>query len=216
MSPFLLIKKESMATLNLQQNIQQSSDCKNFYFHDSTPLWNAISAPNGYDPFSGVGFNPSDIVLALCYIDITLPDLSIVRITFDISDYDLTRLEDTGTNLIQRTISYSDLGFGTNLADGIYKFDYRVYDISGLVYISSCYIVQDCQSCCCLDTKLAKIKYCNDCKDKYSNDIRTLYDLYLKRDSARLLASCGDYEGAQEALNFILDECNIKSCDSCN
>lgn len=202
--------------LNINTDITQSKDCKNFYFFDSTPLWNALSHPDGYDPSIGAGFDPGNINITKTYLYITLPDQSIKVITFSSGNYNEARLIADQRNLIQKTITYTDLGFSTQLADGIYKFDYRVQDTDGNIYVSSCYIVNDCQTCCCLDQKLAAIKFCPDCKDQYSKDIKSLYDIYLKRDSARILAGCGDYTSATEALQFVLDYCDIKPCNSCN
>lgn len=202
--------------LDLTINIKESKDCKNFYFFDSTPLWNALSAPNGYDPTSGSGFNPASIDLPNSKLNITLPSGIIKTITFVSGDKSVSRLTTTGINLIQKTITYTDLGFTSNLDDGVYKFDYRIQDAGGIVYIASCYIVNDCQACCCLDAKLAALKFCSTCTDQYSRDVRALYDLYLKRDSAKMLAACGDYTSATEALNFLLSECGISNCDSCN
>lgn len=201
-----------MNLLILQQNISQSQDCKNFYWHDSTLLWNSISSPNGYDPTGSVGFDPNNISITESVVKITKPDGTIVTIQLVSDDYDLTRLEDTGTNLIQKTISYTDLGFSDKLADGIYTFNYRLKDIFGVLHLASCYIVQDCTICCCLDGKLKDLTLCSDCNN---SEIQDLFNLYMRRDSARMLAACGDLVGAQQMLDYITKLCNSKKCSSC-
>lgn len=200
--------------LNLQQDIQQSKDCSSFYWFDTTPLWNSTSATGGYDPYNqsgGSSLDPNDIVVTSCTLDITLPDLSVVTVTLAADDYDLTRLEDTGTGLMQRTLTATDLG---TITDGVYKFVYTVVTTNASVtYTASCYIVNDCEICCSLDTKLKALSLCTDCKD--NKDIKNLYDAYLKRDAARMLASCNDYTGAQEVLDYLTNYINAKRCDSC-
>lgn len=199
-----------MATLKLTQDI--STDCTNFFWHDSTLLWNAISSPYGYDPTGVQGFDPNNIVITESVVNVSIPDGSIISIQLTDDDYDLDRLNITGTNLIQRTISYSDLGFSEKLEDGVYTFNYRLKDTSGIIHLASCYVVQDCQLCCCLDAKLKDLSLCSDCENK---EIQSLYDLYLRRDSARMLAACGDITGANEMLAYIAQVCASKKCSTC-
>ncbi len=203
--------------LDLHQNIGESKDCKTFYFFDTTPLYNAISAPNGYDPTGVDSVDPADIDQGLSELVVTLPDGTEVHFDMETyGDYDETRLTTDGKNLFQFSISYSDLGFDSTLADGIYKFHYIIYVGDGdalPTYQTISYVVQDCAACCCLDEKLAAIKYCRDCKE--NKDIKELYDLYLKRCAAKILAACGDYQGAQVALDYITDACAIKKCNGC-
>jgi len=207
-----------MATLNVQQDVDQSKDCKNFYFFDTTSLWNAISAPDGYDPSGLNGIDPSNISLPDSTLLVTLPDGTVVSFDLEVyADFDIARLIADGRNLIQFTIPYSDLGFGSTLADGMYKFTYILYnDALNVTYQSTCYFVNTCQVCCCLDQKLAKLNICTNCGDTYSKQVQRLYDLYLKRDSAQLLAGCGDYVGAQQVVDYLTTQCAIKTCDGCN
>lgn len=201
-------------TLDLQTKVKQSKDCSKFYFFDCTTLWNAVSDPYEYDPTGVNGYDPNDIDLSISTLVITKPDLTEVTITLDVFDFSITRLEDTGTNLIQGTITAQDLGFDDTLADGIYKFTYRINsDADYTVNQFVSYIVQDCTACCCLDKKLSEISLCKDCST--DKKILELYDIYTKRDVAKILAGCGDYTGATAALQLVLDYCNIKKCSNC-
>lgn len=206
-----------MTKLDLQINISQSKDCKNFYFFDVTTLYNSLSAPFGYDLHNlggGDTFKPSQIDLTLSYLEILLPNGVTKDINFVSGDMSTTRLDSDGKNLIQKTISYTDLGLSSGLLDGVYKFTYHIMNDDGsLHFVSSCYIVNDCGICCCLDKKLLAISQCSDCKDK---DIRSVYDLYLKRDAARMQAACGNYTSANNTIQYLTDACGIKKCDSCN
>lgn len=204
-------------TLSLSIDIQQSKDCKNFYFFDSTPPWNALSAPNGYDLTGSNGINPSVISMSDTVLVITKPDGTVVTIDFVNGDKSTSRLTTDGRNLVEKTITYSDLGYASKLADGIYKFQYLPYnDSNGYTYSSTCYVVQDCQICCCLDSRLSDISLPTDCVDcDNERKIKKLWNLYLQRDAARMAAACNNYTGAQEIIDFIISECNITDCTNC-
>jgi len=68
-------------SFQLQINITESSNCESFYFNDATPLYNSVSAPTGYDPTGVSNFNPNEIDTDRIFLDVTLPDVTLVSFT---------------------------------------------------------------------------------------------------------------------------------------
>lgn len=203
-------------SFQLKINITESSNCESFYFNDATPLYNSVSAPNGYDLTGVSSFDPNEIDTDRIFLDVTLPSNEVVSLTIPSSVPDVDNIGSTG--YITYEITASMLGFSNKLDDGVYKFEYKIYSQnSSLTYTASCYSAQTCQVCCCLNQKLKDITICSNCSEESKSKKQKQYrDMYMLKDQAKYLAACFDNIGAQKVIDFLTSYCNIKNCDSCN
>lgn len=202
--------------LQLKIDISTNDPSTSFYFKDVTPLYNAISDPTGYDLTGVNNFDPGTIDTARLYLDVTLPDTSIISLTIPAANFDIANIG--GTGLITYEILATDLGFSSTLQDGIYKFSYKIYSQDGSKSFScAAYIAVTFAICCCLEKKLVDITLCSSCSDHDKNKrISNLYDNWVLQSKINHLLACHNNAGAQEAIDFLTNYCNIKNCDSCN
>lgn len=207
-----------MPNFQLKQNITTKSDCTSFYFKDITPLYNPITDPDGYDLTGVSNLDPADIDTSRLFLDITLPDATIVSLTIPDSAADEANIGTTGYITYEVTSEMLGLNAGDKLTQGVYKFTYTIYSsASSLRYTVSAYKVQDCQICCCLSQKLKEITFCTDCTNiQMTAKQEQLREAYMLMDKAQYLAVCFDNIGAQEIINFLSRYCSISNCDSCN
>lgn len=203
-------------SFQLQIHITEKSNCESLYFNDSTPLYNSVSTPTGYDPNGISNFDPDDIDTSRIFLDITKPDGSIINLIIPSSIPNVSNIVSTG--YITYEITNTMLDFTGKILDGVYKFKYTIFNTTGtLTYSASCYIPVMCQVCCCLHQKLKDITFCSNCSEQTkSKRIQQYTDMYMLKEKANYLAACFDNIGAQEVIDFLSSYCGIKNCDSCN
>lgn len=200
--------------LNIEINVTQSQDGESFYFQDATPLYNPVSAPRGYDPNFGAGFDPSNIDLATIKITITTPSGAVYVIPVTPAEVVIANIGTIG--MVNKAITSANLGGSGDIEDGVYKFVYGFKDFNGASYSATCYVAALYQVCCCLDQKLKDLTICDNCTEKErSKKIYTLYDAWMLRQKAQHLVGCNDFAGAQKIIDHLSLICNIKRCDAC-
>lgn len=200
--------------LILEQKIYTNDASTSFYWGDVTPLFNAVSETGGYD-LSGVNnFDPDDIDTTRMFLDITLPDNSVVSITLPDTTFDTANIGTIG--LLTHEITATDLGFTTTLQDGIYKFVYKIYSQDGSKsYTASSYISVSYAICCCLEKKLASLSTCPTCSGN-TKKLSDLWNAWMLQSKINHLVACHNLDGANTVFDYLTDYCNIKNCDSCN
>jgi hypothetical protein len=201
-----------MNALELKINGTENSSSDGIIFNDYTPLWNAISAPGGYDPTGANCFDPNDIdtstITVQVYSYVTGANLDLITIppgTPVISDIG-------GTGYITYTLTDTDLGI-SGIADGIYKLTYSFDDNTGVTYTKVKYIACTNEIRCCLDQKLKAINFCPDCN--FTEKMQTLAINNLLLDVIDEFLECENYTQAQEVLDYLGDFCNIQTCQNC-
>lgn len=200
--------------LDIKIHVTQSQDGESFYFQDATPLYNPVSAPGGYDPNFGAGFDPNNIDTATVRVRVTIPSGAIYVITVDPSDIIIANIGSIG--MVNIAISSAELGGAGDLTDGVYKFEYTFKDTDGVPYSVTCYVAAMYQICCCLNSKLIDLTICNGCTEKEkSRKINQLYDAWMLKAKAEHLVGCSDFAGAQKIIDYLSNYCNIKRCDAC-
>ncbi len=202
--------------LILETNTITNDTSTSFFFSDVTPLYNAVSAPGGYDTSGVTNFNPSDIDTSRVFIDVTLPDLSVVSFTVPGGDLNVGNVGTIG--LFTYEISATDLGFSSTLEDGIYKFYYKIYSQDGSqTYSASSYIVVSFAICCCLESKLVDLTTCTNCSGtSHTKKLENLWNAWMLQSKLKHLVACHNLDGANVVFDYLSDYCNIKNCDSCN
>lgn len=202
-----------MNTLYLETKVTTSRDCTSFYFEDSTPLYNSLTSPNGYDP-TGVNcvdpYNIDDANITVKVTNLATPT-SPVTVDIPVSAFDPSQIP----GVVQYTITSTDLQY--NITDGVYEFVYSITDLSdGKLYQKTCYLLNDCNICCELDKRLKDLKECGSCSDKNNRAVNMLYEAYMLRQKAQHLVACHDFAGAQKVLDYLSRLLDIKYCDGCN
>lgn len=202
-----------MNTLYPEIKVVTSRDCNNFLFQDVTPLYNFLTAPNGYDPTGANCVNPANIDDNAITVAVTNLTTSATPVVVNIpnTSFDPTVIP----GIVNYEITSTDLGY--TITDGVYKFVYTIVDSSdnNRIYNRTCYLVSDCNLCCTLEQKLKDLKSCGTCNDKNNKEINKLYEAYMLRAKAHHLAACHDFTGAQEVLTYLSDMLNLKTCDNC-
>lgn len=113
---------------------------------------------------------------------------------------------------------YTNTSF-SSLTDGVYKIVYNVTGpVSGVstVHTTTCYVVVDCAISDTLTSMLKDLNCCNNCSDANNHKLNLLYQAYLLREKACYLASCQDFQGAQDILDCLTAMLGSVSCDSCS
>jgi len=182
-------------------------------FNDNTPLYNATSAPGGYDNTGVSCYDPSDtdtstLLLSIQYLDDgvldTAVDVVIPPASFVIADIG-------GTGVITYEIPAADYEF----SDGIYYSVYSFEDSStGLTYTKGTYFAVTNTLKCCLNLKLKEIPICPTC-DK-SKTTQALFEAQMFLDWIDEMLICENYTGAQILLDYLNDFCDIENCSSCH
>lgn len=200
--------------LILKTKITTNDANTSFYFSDVTPLYNAVSDAGGYDLTGAVNLDPADIDQTRLFLDVTLPDNSVVSFTIPNTTFNEANIGTIG--LLTFEILATDLGFTTTLQDGIYKFVYKIYSEDGSqTYSAACYVPVSFEICCCLEQKLATLSICPTCPGN-SKKISDLWNAWMLQSKIKHLVACHNNTGADEIFDYLNTYCNIKNCDSCN
>ena len=201
--------------LILETYVTENENCSSFFFHDSTPLYNSVENPGGYDPTGVNGFDPNSIDISNLILQITLPDNTIIEIVIPPNALNIDNIG--GTGLITTEIVAEDLGYTDKITDGVYTFKYIIDDGNNKKYYNTCKILANCQVCQCLEKKLIDINLCTNCTESQrTRRINDLYHAWMLKDKAKHAVACNDVSSAVNIINYLLDYCNISRCDSCN
>ena len=191
--------------LQLKANLY-TDDCLNLIFNDQT---------GNYTTTNTGGWNSPNISLTTATaasVAITTP--SGTTYTFNVFVSGLPSYDINSTY----SISYSDLGFTSSLADGIYTAVYTVNALDGsgepAVYTvtKSTYIT--CNLQCCVDTMLINIDdwdcdCSKDAKDNYLKAFGILQQIYHAIE-------CGDLDTASNLSTVANKLCKNSGCSSCS
>ena len=200
--------------LILETYVTENENCSSFFFHDSTPLYNSVENPGGYDPTGVNGTNPNNIDTTNLLLQITLPNNTTVDIDIPSEDFNISNIGKTG--LITTKITAVALGYTSKITDGIYTFKYTI-TVGSTPYYNTCKILANCQVCQCLERKLIDINLCTNCTESQrTRRINDLYHAWMLKDKAKHAVSCNDVSSAINIINYLSDYCNISRCDSCN
>lgn len=198
----------------LQICVTEKNDCESFYFQDVTPLLNTITTPGGYDLTGVTNLNPNDINQSRMFLDVTIPDGTIISLTIPNTTFDVDNISTIG--LLTFEVTNTALGMSDKLTEGIYKFTYKIFSDVGTLYTTSCYVAQMCTICCCLSQKLKDIKACSNCSSaERSKKLNQYYDNYMLKEKINFLMACQDFTGAQSLIDYLSTYCGIQNCDSC-
>jgi len=199
--------------LILKTKITTNDANTSFYFSDVTPLYNAVSDAGGYDLTGAVNLDPADIDQTRLFLDVTLPDNTVVPFTIPNTTFNEANIGIIG--LLTFEITATDLGFTTTLQDGIYKFSYKIYSEDGSqTYSAACYIAVSFEICCCLEQKLATLSTCPTCPGN-SKKISDLWNAWMLQSKINHLVACHNNTGANEIFDYLNTYCDIRNCDSC-
>lgn len=199
--------------LILETKITTNDANTSFYFSDVTPLYNAVSDTGGYDLTGTVNLDPADIDQTRLFLDVTLPDNSVVSFTIPDTTFNEANIGTIG--LLTFEITATDLGFTETLQDGIYKFVYKIYSEDGSkTYSASCYVPVSFEICCCLEQKLASLSTCPTCPGN-SKKISDLWNAWMLQSKIKHLVACHNNAGAEVIFDYLNTYCDIRNCDSC-
>ncbi len=204
-----------MAVVQIVPNFFVSDSCDKILWRDDTQLYNAYTAPRGYDPTGVNSTDPADVDTNNAFLDVT-PYGGTITTTVQIPSgiFDQANIGTTGFSAYQ--VTASDLGLNT-LLDGVYKCVYRFKLIStGQTISTTVWLAVTCTVDCCIDSKLSTLKCCNDCSDESNNrKIHQLYRAHLLRDVIAYQLSCNNPSGAQANIDCLKQYCNAKPCSNC-
>ncbi len=185
--------------LQLDFNVEQSSDCSQFVFVDETGDYSILN-PTGFGPP-----NPDRADILSSSVIFTLPDGTIT------SSLALT-LPDVSDETL---FNSSDLGISGDMPEGVYSATYTIVDSSSRTYSVTKSFLIACTTQCCLDKAIANFKGTTGCKDCNSKEVERLYMIHVNLMSAKYAASCNKPKKAQADLDTAIFLCNQQKCN-CN
>lgn len=203
-----------MNALDQKINITFSADSTYWLFNDCTPLYQALSAPGGYDPTGMNGFDPNDIDTSNMTLDIYDYNAAASVPTITLSSGLVVIGDIGGTGLITEQFTPADLSYTGTIPDGVFRFTYQITTIStGVTYQVIKYVAKLSSTRCCLDKRLLKVDLCPTCKK--DKTVQDLFTALMLSDQVNTMLECKDYTGAQSVISYLKDYCAAQKCEDC-
>lgn len=155
-----------------------TTGCSLMDINDTRGLYNPTTNPNGWDSTGTNSLAKSAVASAT--IEITgLGQTSATSIDVTTA---ITSSSIYVETFLLTQLSYSDVGLGSTVTDGLYTYTYTIVDNSGNEYIKNGSFVQLCNAKCCLDGAMKdfSLNQCNCCEDADRLKALQLADTLIK------------------------------------